>query len=80
MSSLNLGSTKGEMSCRCLSGMNGVYYGLKASIFIEVDDCLLQEVSDCLFHLICAFTHRRQVFGKVDRSFHAFLGNVRFSG
>jgi len=26
------------MSCRCLSGMNGVYYGLKASIFIEVDD------------------------------------------
>jgi hypothetical protein len=41
MSSLNLGSTKGEMSCRCLSSMNGVYYGLKASIFIEVDDLFL---------------------------------------
>jgi hypothetical protein len=31
-------------------------------------------------HLICAFTRRRQVRGKVDRSFHTFLGNVRFSG
>jgi len=30
--------TKYEVWCRCLSGVNGVYYGLKSSIFFDVDD------------------------------------------
>jgi hypothetical protein len=41
-------ATKCEVCCRCLSlAENNVYYGLKSSIFIEVDDLLTTGRSAC---------------------------------